>query len=303
MSNRRLIQFGGGLFFVAVAALLLVGEPLALASAGEALVNRWGCGLDDNCTTGGITDGWSHNQYVSEQTCCKAPSPSDPTVQGGQAFKNGPKNGQGQAGHWSNSQQVFTLEDRGIAAADTYTVTFQAIIISQADDATLIADLHTDNGVVNVLTHHQGDTPADTSPYGGFDLYQGAPVQVAYSSAYTLEIRTIYTGTVSTLGIKWTGLSLWFEGQSEPTETPTPSETPTETATATPTETATVTETPTPTDIPTPTETPTETPTPSATPTATSTPQPLSLEPGYYQIVCPGLLIFDAPYVLCEDGS
>jgi hypothetical protein len=177
------------------------------------------------------------------------------------------------------------------------------MIITQADDATLIADLHTDSGVVNVFTHHMGDTPTDTSPYGGLSCIVASRCRWVIPASTRLEIRTIYTGTVSTLGIKWTGLSLWFEGQSEPTETPTPSETPTETATATPTETATVTETPTPTDIPTPTETPTETPTPSATPTATSTPQPLSLEPGYYQIVCPGLLIFDAPYVLCEDGS
>jgi len=303
MINSRIIRIGGGLFFVAAVALLLTGEPLALATEGEALVNRWACGLDDNCTTGGIDDGWTHNQYVSEQTCCKAPNPADPTIQGGQAFKNGPKNGAGQAGYWSVSQQVFALEDRGIAAADTYTVAFQTMIISQADDATLIADLYTDSGVVNVLTHHRGDTPTDTSPYGGFDLYAGAPVQVEYSTTYTLEIRTIYTGTVSTLGIKWTGLSLWFEGQSEPTETPTPSETPTETATPTPTETPTETPTPTETNTPTPTETPTETPTPSATPTATSTPMPLSLEPGYYQIVCPGLLIFDAPYVLCEGNE
>jgi hypothetical protein len=143
--------------------------------------------------------------------------PDKPGRQGGQAFKNGPKNGQGQAGQWSVSQQVFTLEDRGIEVTGAYTATFEAMIITQADDATLIADLHTDSGVVNVFTHHMGDTPTDTSPYGGFELYRGEPVQVAYSSVYTLEIRTIYTGTISTLGIKWTGLSLWFEGQPEPT--------------------------------------------------------------------------------------
>jgi hypothetical protein len=294
MINSRIIRVGGGLFFVAaVVALLLTGEPLALATEGEALVNRWACGLDDNCTEGGINDGWTHNEFVSEQTCCKAPNPADPTVQGGQAFKNGPVNGNGQAGYWSVSQQVFSLEDRGIAAADTYTMTFEAMIISQADDATLIADLHTDSGVVNVLTHHRGDTPTDTSPYGGFDLFTGAPVQVEYSTTYTLEIRTIYTGTVSTLGIKWTGLSLWAEGQSEPTETPTPSETPTETATATPTDT------PTATDTPEPTATPTETPTLTATPVYL----PLIITPGYYEIQCDGLLIFNAPYVICEDGS
>jgi hypothetical protein len=70
-----------------------------------------------------------------------------------------------------------------------YTATFEAMIITQADDATLIADLHTDSGVVNVFTHHMGDTPTDTSPYGGFELYRGQPVQVGYSSVYTLEIR------------------------------------------------------------------------------------------------------------------
>jgi hypothetical protein len=184
----------------AVAALLVLGAVVALSLrspetavvAGEALVNRWACGLDDNCTTGGIDEAWTHNQYVSEQTCCKAPSPTNPAVQGGQAFKNGPKNGQGQAGQWSVSQQVFTLEDRGIEVTGTYTATFEAMIITQADDATLIADLHTDSGVVNVFTHHMGDTPTDTYPYGGFELYRGEPVQVAYSSVYTLEIRTLH---------------------------------------------------------------------------------------------------------------
>lgn len=288
MTNTRIIRVGGGLFFAAAVALLLVGEPLAQASAGEALVNRWACGLDDDCQEGGIYDGWTHNQYVSEQTCCKGPSPTNPSTNGGQAFKNGPVNGNGQAGQWSVSQQVFALEDRGIATADTYTVTFEAIILSQADAATLTADLYTDSGVVNVLTHQRGDTPTDTSPYGLFDLYAGAPVQVGYSTAYTLEIRTIYTGTVSTLGIKWTGLSLWFEGQSALTETPTPTETPTETPT--PTETAT------PTENATATATPTETPT--STPTAVYL--PLLLTPGAYEVLCPGLLVFDAPYVICE---
>lgn len=290
---------------VTVAVVTLTNS---LAQSGEVLVNRWACGLDDNCTEGGIYEGWTHNQYVSEQTCCKAPSPSDPTVMGGQAFKNGPKNGQGQADQWSVSQQVFNLSERGIATADAYTVTFQALIISQAADATLVADLYGDGEfLANVLTHRRGDTPDDTSPYGGFDLFQGDPVVIGYAETYTLEIRSIYTGTISTLGIKWTGVSLQFEvvevATSTPTETPT--ETPTATATETPTPTETPTETSTPTMTPTETETPTVTPTATETPTSTPTAvyMPLILTPGAWLLQCPGALLIEGPYIICEEAE
>lgn len=277
---------------LAAVFLITVSLMSSLSTSGEALINRWACGVDDICTEGGIDEAWVHNQYVSEQTCCKAPSPSDPTVQGGQAFKNGPKNGAGQAGHWSVSQQGFSLSERGIATAETYTVTFQTLIISQADDATLVADLYGDGQfLANVLTHRRGDTPADTSPYGGFDLYAGDSVTVGYAETYTLEIRSIYTGTLSTLGVKWTGVSLWFEVADEPTPTPAP------------TETATATETPTPTS--TATETPTLEPTATATETPTATPTvvyvPLILTPGAWELICEGGLIFDGVFVVCEE--
>lgn len=236
MTNNKVLAFLGT---VLAGLILSLGMLSTLSASGEALVNRWGCGLEDNCQTGGIDAGWNHNLYVSEQTCCKAPNPANPSQQGGQAFKNGPVNGSGQQGQTSVSQQVFRLDERGIASADVYTVTFAAIIIAQANGASLTADLYGDAGhLATLLTYNLGDTPTDTSPYSGFSLYRGDPVVVTYSETYTLEVRTIYTGTTSTLGIKWTGLSAWFEAGQLATPTETPTETPTAEPEPTPTPTA-----------------------------------------------------------------
>jgi hypothetical protein len=279
----------GGVLFVAVVALLLVGEPLASGPV-NVIVNQWALGID-NATgcPGDINSGWNHNAEMSLSRCSKNPAPPDGTGQGGAAFKCGPTQGQCSVNTLGESWQDFNPQDRGVVASSTYTVTYSHLQVCVGCTFVRVELLgSTDSGQTwvnlgTLLDYLPDDPPC--SPAAIWEKHCGGPLLVNHYDLYRLYVTGMYH---QQSGYKFTGVNLSFEPAGDP-------------PTATPTETPT--ETPTPTDTPTPTETPTETPTPSATPTATATPQPLSLEPGYYQIVCPGLLVFDVPYVLCEDGS
>lgn len=331
MKQSRLRLAGGA------AALLLLGTVLAVSlwpetretavrSSAPALlpepvnviVNAWALGID-NATgcPGDINSGWQHNQEMSLSRCYKNPAPPDGTSSGGAAFKCGPTQGQCSANTLGESWQDFDVLDRGVTAASTYTVTYSHLqvcvgctfvrveLLGSNDSGQTWAQLGT------LLDFEPDDPPCDTAAI--WETHCGGPLVVAHHDLFRLYVTGMYS---QQSGYKFTGVNLSFEPVAGPptataTDTPAPTETavPTETPTATATDTATPTETATetavPTDTATATPTPTETATPTETPTSTPTAVylPLLLTPGAWLLQCPGALITEGPYIICEVGE
>lgn len=280
MTNRRIIRVGGGLFFVAAMALILTGEPMTAIAEPHGLRNVWAKGVDDTNCPGDIHSEWVHSPTVSLSRCPKNPSPDGGP---GAAFKNGPVQGLGQPGVETTSTQTFTLPE-----AESHQLTFSMLAVCVRCDYIIVELRDGDGALLGTLLE------IDDSYAGGVDTGEGwlrfsSPVlAVPHLPEYRLVIRSMWTVSNS-LGAKWTGLRL----EDDPILA-------TATATATATETAVPTETPTETPEPTSTPTPTATATETPTSTPTAVYLPLILTPGAYEVLCPGLLVFDAPYVICE---
>lgn len=244
--------------------------------APHGLRNVWAKGVADDSCPGDIASEWAHSPTVSLSRCPKNPAPDGGD---GAAFKNGPVQGLGQSGVETTSTQAFTLE-----TAVSHQLTFSMLAVCVRCDY-IVVELHDGSGTLLGTLLEIDATGAGGADMGeGWPRYTGPVLAVPHLPEYQLVIRSMWTRSDS-LGAKWTGLQL----EDDPIV-----------ATATPTETATATalptDTPTATATPEPTATATETPT--STPTAVYL--PLVLTPGAYQVVCPGLLVFDAPYIICE---
>ena len=278
----------------AVAALLVLGTVVALSLRSQetavrssvpallpepvnVIINAWALGID-NATgcPGDINGGWQHNQEMSLSRCYKNPAPPNGTSSGGAAFKCGPTNGQCSPNTLGESWQDFNPQDRGVTAASTYTVTYSHLQVCVGCTFVRVELMGSDDSgqtwaqLGTLLDYEPDDPPCDTAAI--WETHCGGPLVVPHHDLYRLYITGMYH---QQSGYKFTGVNLSFEPIEEPTATPT------ETATATATDT--------------PTETPTSTP--------TAVYLPLILTPGAYQVACPGLLIFDAPYIICEVGE
>ncbi len=276
-------------FFLALVgvAFLLTGEPTGAQTPApvQVLINTWALGVNEavGCP-GDINGGWQHNAEISLSRCYKNPAPPDGQQQGGAAFKCGPVNGQCAPGTIGQSWQDFNAQDRGVPLAGAYEVSFTSYIVCVGCDY-LRADLLGSNDGQNwsyldtVLDFLPGSDPCGP---GIWSKYCGSAVMVPHYDQYRLLIESSYS---QQLGVKWTGLELWF----------TPQELATPTETAVPTNTAT----PEPTITTTPTADPTQTPTPAATEAYL----PLVLTPGAWLLQCPGNLTTAGPYVVCEAGD
>lgn len=235
-----------------MAVFLFIAVNFANAETYD-LQNTWALGIDNvtGCP-GDINSGWVHSETVSLSRCYKNPSPDAPN--GGAAFKNGPKNGLGQAGIETTSSQTFILP----YSADGHELTFSALIICVRCDY-LIAELYGDGQYLGELLHYT-EGIASCGEWG-WQRYCGEPLTIPQANEYEIVIRSLWTESNS-LGVKWTGLEL--------------------------------------TDMPLgPMPTPTDTP----EPTATAVYLPLVLEPGNYELQCPGTLIIDSDFVTCEAGN
>lgn len=314
----------------ALAGLLLLGTAVALLWRPEetavrtsspapllpepinVIHNAWALGDDDaDGCPGNITDSWNHNQEMSLSRCSKNPAPPEGLTSGGSAFKCGPTNGQCSANALGESWQDFNAQSRGVVASSTYTVTYSHLQVCVGCTFVKVELLGSDDSgqtwvnLGTLLDYLPDDPPCSTAAI--WEKHCGGPLLVTHYDLYRLYVTGMYH---QQSGYKFTGVNLSFQPADEPptptaTATATPTETPTATATPTPTETATETAVPTET----PTATPAETPTPSATPTetATSTPTavylPLILEPGAWLLQCPGQLVVEGPYIICEAGE
>lgn len=266
------IRAVGGVFFVAVVALLLVGEPLA-SEPVNVIRNAWALGNDnaDGCP-GNITNSWGHNAEMSLSRCSKNPAPPDGTTQGGAAFKCGPVNGQCDPNTLGESWQDFNAQDRGVMASSTYTVTYSHLQVCVGCTFVRVELLGSDDSgqtwdsLGTLLDFEPDDPSCSTATF--WPTYCGGPLVVNHYDLYRLYITGMYH---QQSGYKFTGVNLSFEPAS-------PATTPTETAV------------------------PTETPTPQPTPTPTPIYLPLVLQPGNYELFCNGTNItVNGRYVTCED--
>lgn len=283
------------LIFTAV----LTGEPAGAEPHG--LRNVWAKGVDNNNCPGDINSEWTHSPTISLSRCPKNPSPDGGP---GAAFKNGPVNGLGQSGVETTSTQIFTLPD-----ALSHQLTFSMLAVCVRCDY-IIVELYANDGdnlamATLLIIDDSGAGGVDTGE--GWPRYTSPQVTVPHATMYTLVIRSLWTKSDS-LGAKWTGLRLddvpilataTATGTAVPIETPTDTPTATALPTDTPTHAPTATSSATPTATAVPTDTPE--PTPASTPTATPTNiyLPLILSPGSWELLCPGVLTVEGPFVTC----
>ena len=208
----------GAVLFVAICAVLFAVTGQA-AEPVNVIVNGWALGID-NATgcPGDINSGWQHNSEMSLSRCSKNPAPPDGTTQGGAAFKCGPVQGQCAPNVLGESWQDFSLEDRGVAVATAYTVTYQHLQVCVGCNFIRVDLLGSVDGQtwqdLGRLINHPGTAGCDTSTY--WLTYCGELANVPYMPFYRLYVTGMYS---QQLGYKFTGVELYFAPVVEPTAT------------------------------------------------------------------------------------